>query len=183
MPTVNLGGRSFIINEPVFKDLKNILAALNRLNNPSESDFNLVSDIQLILTSLIGEDNVAKFKHFWWQVWKLPPPSSNEITALLAAIPAICGLQQHSTAGSQSSSNQSTDWDALYWRVIRQTGWTWETVDTTMTVSRLAALSESLNNAPTVDSLVAAYLGYDYSKPRTLEDEVEAYLATQPTHH
>jgi hypothetical protein len=181
MPAFSLGGQPFIIKEPVFRDLKNILSALNRLNNPTDSDFDLVADIQLILVSLLGEHHVNRFKHFWWQVWKLPPPNTTEITALLAAIPDICGLQQHSTGGSYSSSNQSTDWDALYWRVIRQTGWTWEIVDTTMTVSRLSALSESLNNAPAVESLVAAYLGYEYSRPRTLEEEIEAYLATQPT--
>jgi len=183
MHKVILGGKTWVIQEPVFKDLKNILAALNRLNHPTDSDFNLVADIQLILTSLIGADNVKKFKRFRWEAWKIPTPSPEEITALLAAIPDICGLQTRSANLGSSDANQGldscSDWDALYWRVIRQTGWTWEAVDTTMTISRLSALSESLNHSPTVESLVAAYLGYEYSKPEALEDKIDAWLLSQ----
>jgi hypothetical protein len=181
MHTILLGGKKWVVSEPVFKDLKVILAALNRLNNPHNSDFNLIADIQLILISLLGERHVRKFKRYCWDAWKIPTPSPDEITALLAVIPDICGLQQSvSTSASTDAINRvSTDWDALYWRVIRVTGWSWETVDTTMTMSRLTAMQENLNESPTTDTLVAAYLGYEYSKPRTLEDDINEWKATQ----
>lgn len=185
MHTVTLGGKQWLIAEPVFKDLKVILAALNRLNNPADSDANLLTDIQLILSSLIGDDYVTKFKRYRWQAWKLPPPSSDEIIAMLSAIPTLCGLQVATSSPSSTTTNANAndDWDALYWRVIRQTGWSWETVDTTMTMSRLSSLSESLNVTPSADAMIAAYLGYEYSKTDTLEDKIDAWLALTPTQH
>jgi len=183
MHTVTLGGKQWLIAEPVFKDLKVILAALNRLNNPHESDFNLIADVQLIVSRVLGERHVRKFKHYRWQVWKLPPPSSDEITAMLSAIPALCGLQVATSSPSSTTTKANDDWDALYWRVIRQTGWSWETVDTTMTMSRLSSLSESLNVTPSADSMIAAYLGYEYSKADTLENKIDAWLALTPTQH
>jgi hypothetical protein len=184
MHTLILGGKSFVVDEPVFRELKIILAALNRLNNPTYSDFDLVADVQAIITALIGGDNVAKFRRFCWEAWKIPTPNPSEITALLAAIPAICGLQKSSSSNESSAdAKQADDWDALYWRIIRQTGWTWETVDTTMTISRLNSLSESLNVTPSADSMIAAYLGYEYKKPESLEDKIDAWLALNPTQH
>jgi hypothetical protein len=179
MHTLILGGKPFVINEPVFKDLRIILTALNRLNHPDSSDFNLVADVQLILTALIGGDNVRKFRRYSWEAWKIPAPNPEEMTAMLAAIPEICGLQKSSLSNG-STSSESNDWDALYWRIIRQTGWTWETVDTMMTISKLNALSESLNMTPAVESLVAAYLGYEYVKTETLQDKIDAFLASNP---
>lgn len=180
MHTLILGGKPFVINEPVFKDLRIILTALNRLNHPELDDFNLVNDLQLILTALIGGDNVKKFRRYCWEAWKIPTPSPDELAAMLKAIPDICGLQQASGSGS-SASSEANDWDALYWRIIRQTGWTWETIDNTMTLSRLTALSESLNMTPAIESLVSAYLGYEYVKTETLQDKIDAFLASNPT--
>jgi hypothetical protein len=191
MHTLLLGGKPFVIKEPVFRDLKVILAALNRLNSPDKSDFNLIIDIQLILVSLIGERHVKSFRRFWWEAWKIPPPSPEELTAMLAVIPTICGLQARSqnldlkvqTKGLDSTGSDSADWDALYWQIIRTTGWTWEVVDTTMTLSRLTTMQEYLNASPLVDTLVAAYLGYEYSKPRSLEQDIDLYLANNPRMH
>ena len=183
MRTLILGGKPFLIKEPAFRELRIILSAVNRLNNPADSDANLLTDIQLILSSLIGDDHVTTFKHYRWQVWKLPPPSSDEITAMLSAIPTLCGLQVATASPSTTTTNANDDWDALYWRVIRQTGWSWETVDTTMTLSRLSSLSESLNVTPSADAMIAAYLGYEYSKADTLEDKIDAWLALTPTQH
>jgi hypothetical protein len=171
MHTLILGGKPFVINEPVFKDLKQILAALNRLNQLAD-DANLVADIQIILTCLIGEANVAKFRRFCWEAWKIPAPSPEELLTLLNALPEICGL----TTSTSQSSEKSDDWDALYWRVARVTGWTFSQIDTEMTLSRLTALSEHLAEKPLTDDLVAAYLDYEYQKPRTLEDAIDDHL-------
>jgi hypothetical protein len=193
MHTVTLGGKQWVINEPVFKDLKVILAALNRLNNPHESDFNLIADVQLIINRVLGERHVRKFKRYCWEAWKIPTPNADEVTALLAVMPEICGLQTATRADAMNRTSTdamnrtstdamnrvSTDWDALYWRVIRQTGWTWQEVDTTMTMSRLAAMQENLNHSPAVESLVAAYLGYDYTPTETLENKIDNWLASQ----
>jgi hypothetical protein len=172
-----LGGRTFVINEPVFKDLKIILTALNRLNQQSP-DADLIADIQSILISLIGERHVKNFRRYCWEAWKIPAPNAEELAALFAQIPAICGLQP-ATNSTTSKSDTATDWDALYWQIIRLTGWSWETVDNSMTLSRLASMQESLNVSPSTDSLVAAYLGYEYNKPQTLENKIDAWLASQ----
>jgi hypothetical protein len=178
MRIIILGGKEWVVPEPVFRDLKIILACLNRLNNKEASDVGILNDVQSILVRLLGERHVKKFRRYCWEAWKIPTPSPDEITALLAVIPEICGLQA-STATSSVSASKNDDWDALYWRVIRQTGWTWETVDTTMTMSRLAAMQENLNQSPAVESLVAAYLGYDYTPTETLENKIDNWLASQ----
>ena len=172
-----LGGKEWLINEPVFKDLKIILSCLNRLNKPA-SDERLIDDVQLILSSLIGEDNVKKFKRSRWEAWKIPAPTPEELAVLFAALPDLCGLQAV-TDSNATKSNTVDEWDALYWRIIRLTGWTWDTVDTTMTMSKLMALNESLNISPSTDSLVAAYLGYDYTPTDTLENKIDNWLASQ----
>jgi hypothetical protein len=182
MHTLILGGKPHVINEPVFRDLKIILAALNRLNHPDDSDFNLIADIQLILHSLLGEYHVKKFRRFSWEAWKIPTPSPEELTAMIEAIPEICGLQK-SASSNDSNSKQTDDWDAIYWRVIRVSGWTWQQVDEQMTISRLNSLSESLNVTPSADSMIATYLGYEYKKPESLEDKIDAWLALNPTQH
>ena len=182
MHTVILGGKTWAIAEPVFKDLKNILACLNRLNNPA-SDAQLIHDVQLILVSLLGERHVKKFQRFGWEAWKIPTPNPEELAALFAAIPKICGLQTATATQSTTTTDKANDWDALYWRVIRVTGWTWDTVDTTMTMSRLTAMQEHLNFSPSVDSLAAGYLGYEYSKPETLENTIDKWLNSQGLDH
>jgi hypothetical protein len=178
MTEIILGGKPFVIYEPVFKDLKNIIAALNRLNNKEAHDLQIVNDVQLILVSLLGDDNVRKFKRYCWEAWKIPAPTPEELTALFAEIPALCGLQPASSS-TTSTSDTATDWDALYWQIIRLTGWSWENVGNSMTLSRLASMQESLNVSPSTDSLVAAYLGYEYTKPQTLENKIDAWLASQ----
>jgi hypothetical protein len=172
---IQLGGKKFDVQEPVFRDLKIILTALNRLNNPNSKDFNLLADMQIILTCLIGERHVKNFRRYCWEAWKIPAPSSEELLTLLNAIPEICGL----TTSSSQSSEKSDDWNALYWRVARVTGWTFSQIDTEMTLSKLTALSEHLAEKPLTDDLVAAYLGYDYQKPHTLEDAIDEMLAAK----
>jgi hypothetical protein len=176
-----LGGKQWVIAEPVFKDLKIILACLNRLNNTDTNDAQLVDDVQLIINCLITERHVKKFRHFRWEVWKLPAPTHDEITALLTAIPAICVLEAATKSTTSTAAND--DWDALYWHIVRITGWDFETIDTTMTLSKLTALSEHLAKNPLVDELVAAYVGYEYTKPYQLEDEVKRWLASQGLSH
>jgi hypothetical protein len=63
------------------------------------------------------------------------------------------------------------------------TGWNWETVDTTMTMSRLLAMNENLNVTPLIDTIATAYMGYEYTKPYQLEDEVKHWLASQGLSH
>jgi hypothetical protein len=46
-------------------------------------------------------------------------------------------------------------------------------------MSRLAAMQENLNHSPAVESLVAAYLGYDYTPTETLENKIDNWLASQ----
>lgn len=178
MHTVILGKKEFIVHEPVFKDLKSILSCLNRLNNKAATDVELVTDVQTILTSLLGERHVKNFRRYCWEAWKVPAPNAEELAALFAQIPDICGLQP-ATHSTTAKSDAATDWDALYWQIIRLTGWSWETVDNSMTLSRLASMQESLNVSPSTDSLVAAYLGYEYTKPQTLENKIDAWLASQ----
>jgi hypothetical protein len=178
MHTVTLGGKEWLINEPVFRDLKIILAALNYLNTADLTDVQITVTLQKIITSLIGEDHVRQFRRYCWEAWKIPAPTSDELTALLNAVPELCGL----TVSAQSTTRQSasaTDWNALYWRIARVTSWTFSQIDTEMTFSRFAELSEHLNEKPLTDDLVAAYLGYEYTKPRTLEDDFRDWQASQ----
>lgn len=182
MHFVTLGGKPHLIKEPVFKDLKNILTALNNLNDNALNDAAVLANVHAVLCGLLGECHVRKFRRFCWEAWKIPAPTPEEFATLFAAIPDICGLQP-SARSNHSSTNKVNDWDALYWRIIRQTGWDWQTIDTQMTVSRLAAMQENLNQSPAVESLVAAYLGYEYTAPHTLEDEIKDWLASQGLEH
>lgn len=181
MSDLVLGGKVFPVSEPCFRDLRLILNALNQLNS-NPDDQVMTESLQIIMTALIGEDNVKKFRRFCWEAWKIPAPNSDELTAMIKAAPEICGLiPSQNTSDNKTLAND--DWDSLYWRVIRSTGWSWQQVDTEMTLSRLTALSEHLLERPLTDDLVAAYLGYEYNKPRTLEDAIDEMLAAKGLDH
>lgn len=53
------------------------------------------------------------------------------------------------------------DWDAVFARVCRVTGWTWDQAESQLDLHRLAAINRELERVPLVDALVAAYLGYE----------------------
>lgn len=174
-----LGGKTFEVSEPCFRDLRLILTAINQLNAQS-SDKEVAHLLQTIVTALIGGHHVKNFKRYCWEAWKIPAPTSQELETLLNQVPDICGL---TPATPSDNNNAALDWNALYWRIARVTGWTFTQIDNEMTLSCLSALSQHLLEKPLTDDLVASYLGYEYQKPRTLHDAIDEMLSIEGTEY
>lgn len=149
---VKLAGRDFTIEEPVFGVLKVLIPAFNRLQTGAQSDRAMCADLWLIMSLLLG-----------WQIKKLHwfrRPSVADIANLLQKLPDFLELEPNT--GNAKKTSKYDSWDELYCIIIDRTGWTFEQIDRTMTLSRLAALNDYWQEHPPTNNLVAAYLGYKY---------------------
>lgn len=147
-----LGGLAFAIDEPVFGVLKQLIPALNRLQAGSQSDRHCLGDVRLILALLLG----PQIKKLHW----FRRPTVAELSKLLHELPDFLGLEAEKPASSPRREFDS--WGELYCLIIDRTGWTFEQIDQTMTLSRLKALNDYWQQHPPTNNLVAAYLGYEY---------------------
>lgn len=165
MMTVMLGGKSWEVVEPVFRDLKKIIAANDKLANPllSPEHPHLIMLIIRLLLPTYPLD-----KPWWWRLanWRTyPSPSADELNAFIAAIPALCGLSP-----SKSVEPSGADpWGEIYAHVAASVGYTFEELDSTMTLSRLDALSAYWQKHPPVHLLKAAELGYEYKEKQSVK--------------
>ncbi len=74
------------------------------------------------------------------------------------------------------------DWDAIIAYVCHMTGWTWDYVESTLTVPRLRALQKEWLRHPPLPLMVAAYLGI---KPKEMgtPEQLIMRLGTMPGVH
>ena len=151
---IKLACRHFVINEPVFGTLKVLIPAFNRLQIGTQSDKATILDVRLILALLLG----PQIKKLHW----FRRPSVAEIANLLQKLPDFLQLEAIVSKPEAPALSGAEAWDQLYCIIIDRTGWTFEQIDTTMTLSRLAAMNEYWQKHPPTNNLVAAYLGYEH---------------------
>lgn len=140
-----LAGRERDIAEPVFKSLRRIIAAYNRLAGEG-ADADKVAAVETLLTHLLaGEVSLKQL-------------TQGELSALLQAVPDICGLKPAPRQGVQPTDN----WGDVYAHLSACCGWTYDYIDNHMTLSRLNEYRAYWSKHPPTHQLVAAYLGYEY---------------------
>lgn len=145
---ITLGNKQVTVQEPVFKHLKIILKAYNRLADELP-DADKMAAIDTMLASVF--DGKLKLKHL----------GADELSDFLAAVPKICGVD--ASDGKPSNGKPSGDhWGDIYAHLSACLGWTWDYIDNNMTMSRLDDYKNYWLKNPPVHQLVAAYLGYEY---------------------
>lgn len=145
--SITLAGKPYVVKEPVFKQLRQIVPLYNALS-ASDTDFN---DTLAALLKLFFDDKT---------VLKATP---DELMAFIKLIPTIAGLTQVKDSKSRTNPEQ---WGDTYAHLCITFGWDYDYVDNHMTLSRLHELTPYLNAHPPTHLLVAAYLGYeDTSSP------------------
>lgn len=146
MTKLSVGGRERDIAEPVFKQLRRIIAAYNQLASDCP-DAVKIAAIEILLACLL--DGKVKLKHL----------SNDELAALLQAIPAVCHLE---TKAGTANAAQPIEWGNVYAHLSATFGWDYDYIDNHMTLSRLNEYRQYMTHHPPTHQLVAAYLGYEY---------------------
>jgi len=144
--TLRLGRRDIDITEPVFRQLRLILAAYNQL-----SDADNAIRIKAANT-IVNELTLGKAK--------LSQVSAEEFKTLLEKLPEICGLK--AVQKETTVKSIETDWGYIYAHLSMCLSWTYDYIDNNMTLSRLDEYRRYFLKHPPTHQLVAAYLGYEY---------------------
>lgn len=145
---IKLGDKSVTVKEPVFRCLKIILKAYNRLSEEA-SDMDKMAAIDAMLAAVFN--GKLKLKHL----------SPDELSDFLAAVPKICGVD----GGDDKPAKPvpvGDHWGDIYAHLSACLGWTWDYIDNNMTMSRLEAYKKYWQKNPPTHQLVASYLGYEY---------------------
>lgn len=158
---IALGGKVREIGEPTFGPLMRIVAAYNKLAAPDISETDQIECCNALLAALTGGQMALGHLH------------DGELTALLAALPDLCGLERL-RPGSPASP---IDWDTLYLHIALSLGWDWDAIDQGMTMSRLRSLRDYQSKHPPTHLLVAAYLGYKPPAQSSMNDFLKAMAA------
>ncbi len=147
--------RDYWIPEPVFRDLRRIIASYNAIAHcqPGQQ----AAHIQRILSLLLGKQSPS-----------LRAITPDQLADFLHQLPDTLGLE---AAGDDNGSEPGT-WGDTYAHLAMAMGWTYDNIDQTMTLSRLKELQPYLHKNPATHQLVAAYLGYE-PKP-TAEENMRA---------
>lgn len=156
--TVSLASKTWLMEEPVFGDLKQILKHYNALATCATTAEQL-QHLQGLLALFFGD--------------KLPAInriSPDEWTAFLQAIPVACGLE--TTPVESKKSSKETDWGYLYGHLCASLAWDYDYVDRHMTMNRLKELQAYWLAHPPTHLLVAAFMGYEKQE----QDSVQAFF-------
>lgn len=152
--TLRLGRRDRQIKEPVFRQIRIIIAAYNQVADGDVSaQYAALNTILAVLTN-----NAVKLKQL----------NQTELTDFLAALPTICGLKPVEAGGVK----RDTDWGHIYFHLAATLGWDYDYIDNHMTLSRLEECRAYLDKHPPTHQLVAAYLGYEQKN----KDEGQQFL-------
>ena len=154
---VTLAQKNWLMEEPVFRDLKKILVLYGGLSAAQDD-----ADRVETLKALLGLFFVSK------------PPSLNRISAeelvdFLQKIPVACGLE---TTAKKQGSDKPIDWGYLYGHLCASMGWDYDYVDSHMTMSRLKELNSYWLAHPPTHLLVAAFMGYEAKE----QDSVKSFF-------
>ena len=149
MTKLMIAGRERSISEPVFRKLRIILKAYDRLFELDCTEIDKVNDVEIILACLL--DDLVKIRHL----------KDGELNALLNAMSDICGLKK---TVSPDGKRADTDWGYIYAHLSACMGWTYDYIDNSMTLSRLEEYRHYMEKHPPTHQLVAAYLGYEHQE-------------------
>lgn len=149
---ITLGWRKYTVKEPVFHDLRLILAHYNAL-----SAGNPVPHLKQILRLLLGK-KAPNIRFI----------NSNALKTFVQELPDLLGLE---TIEDGKQADDKGEWGDTYAHLALCFGWSYDNIDRTMTLSRLNELQPYLRNNPPTHQLVAAYL--EYEPAPTAKEHVE----------
>lgn len=148
--------KAFEVHEPVLSVLKLVIPILNTLAK-SEDDAERYRCVSSLLALLVNSK--IKVNHL----------SAEELNAFLTAIPAICSLEK-SKNGSSGGKSFLESLSYLYAHLSSSFGWTYETIDKTMTISKVNEYKQYLEDNPPLHLLGAAFMGYERKQQVAVED-------------
>lgn len=164
---VVLGGKSWPVQEPVFKTLREVIALYNRINDPTQSLQQRADAIIGLMKCLINDP--ALFPPWWLRLVKfrsIKPITQNEIHDFLQAVPSLCKLETVKTAQSTAKD----PWGELYAFFACCNGYTWDQIDNTLTITRSEQIQDYWLHNPPEHIIQKAKIGYEYKPPKTLEE-------------
>lgn len=133
-----------MVNEPVFKQLRQIIPLYNSLTADKSKD-QIDTIIKKLIVIVFGNISIKKISEF-------------EALEFLNAIPDICSMTQ---LKSGDNNNSGDWWGDAYAHLCTCFGWTYDYIDDHMTLSRLSEITPYLRKNPPVHQLVASYMGYE----------------------
>jgi len=140
---VTLNKRSFKLKEPCLRDFKIILDVFTQ---PITAD-----GLQVILDIFtLNSVPLAKVR-------------TDEFELFFNAVKQLCKL----TDDKKQGVSKPIDWGSVYAHLSASFGWTYDEIDTTMTMSRLDEYHLYMNHNPPVHQLVAADIGYEYKEQQS----------------
>lgn len=92
---ITLAGEQFEVSAPVFRDLKKIVAAFNRLNAAGLNSDEMMNESTLIICLLLGKDE-AEVEGM--RIGFL------EVSELIKQVPEICGLVKKEAAPGEAQA-------------------------------------------------------------------------------
>lgn len=178
---LTLGNRAWTVQEPVFKDLKIIIALYNQLNDDRQSAEQQAGQLLQLLKVVINDDRL--FPSLWYRIRHfrtVKPITGSELQAFLNAIPELCRLEQ--TDSANSAKADTDNWGEIYAHLSASIGLSWDDIDLTMTLSRLKAMQDYWLKHPPAHMLKAAELGYEYQEKQSVKDFFDGIFAGVTTH-
>lgn len=157
---LTINGKRTQITEPVFRQLRKIIPAYNRLCQSDTSDQEKVDSLTIMVTELTGT-----------AVNKI---SGDELTELLKLIPELCGLKPLKPGQSIQTADP---WGELYAHLSACFGWTYDYINDHMTLSRLEEIQRYWKKHPPTHQLAAAYMGYEYQDKQASSQFLAAIAA------
>lgn len=164
--TITLRGKSWLVPEPTFGQIKQVLQLSETLNDKTISNPQKQDAFFKLLKILIKDKQL--FKKGLSRLFQ-KAISPQEMADFLTALPVLCGFEQITTAHATSQD----PWGELYAFLAANHGYDWEQIDNTLTLSRWKTLNNYWTDYPPTNILKAAELDYKPTRQETFLQTAE----------